>query len=68
MCGTLFVDHVNCKLFNFCQYSTNANETIISKHQLESIAWQEKITIKKYHADIGVFASKVFKADCESLY
>jgi hypothetical protein len=66
-CGTLFVDHASGILFNFCQYSTNANETITSKHRLESIAWQEGITIKEYHAENGVFSSKAFKADCDLL-
>ncbi len=34
-CGTLFVDHASGKLFNFCQYSTNLNETISSKRHLK---------------------------------
>jgi transposase InsO family protein len=66
-CGTLFVDHASGKLFNFCQYSTNANETISSKRRLESLACQEGITIKEYHADNGVFASNAFKDECDSL-
>jgi hypothetical protein len=60
-CGTLFVNHASGKLFNFCQYSTNADETISSKRCLESLAQQEGILIKEYHADNGVFASNVFK-------
>jgi hypothetical protein len=67
-CGTLFVDHATGKLFNFCQYSTNANETISRKRRLESLARQEGITIKEYHVDNGVFASNVFKGDCDSLH
>jgi hypothetical protein len=66
-CGTLFVDHASGKLFNFCQYSTNADETISSKRRLESLAHQEGITIKEYHADNGVFASNAFKDECDSL-
>ena len=66
-CGTLFVDHASGKLFNFCQYSTNANETISSKRRLESLAHQEGITIKEYHADNGLFASNAFKDECDSL-
>jgi hypothetical protein len=66
-CGTLFVDHASGKLFNFCQYSTNAVETIPSKRRLESLAQQEGNSIKKYHADNGVFASNAFKEDCASL-
>jgi hypothetical protein len=66
-CGTLFVNHASGKLFNFCQYSTNAVETISSKCRLESLARQEGISIKTYHADNGVFASNAFKEDCASL-
>jgi hypothetical protein len=54
-------------LFNFCQYSTNAVETISSKHCLESLARQEGISIKTYHADNGVFALNAFKEDCAFL-
>jgi hypothetical protein len=47
---------------------TNANETISSKRRLELLARQEGITIKEYHADNNVFASNVFKGDCDSLH
>jgi hypothetical protein len=66
-CGTLFVDHASKKLFNFCQYSTNAVETISSKHCLESLAQQEGISIKTYHTDNCVFVLSAFKEDCASL-
>jgi hypothetical protein len=66
-CGLLFVDHASGKQFNFCQYSTTAAKTLSNKCQLESIAWQERITIQEYHADNGILASKAFKADCDSL-
>ncbi len=66
-CGTLFADHARGKLFNFCQYSTYAVETISSKRCLESLAWQEGVSIKKYHADNGVFALTAFKEDCPLL-
>ncbi len=62
-CGTLFVKHASRKLFNFCQYSTNAVEIISSKCCLKSFAQQEGISIKKYHADNGVFALNTFKED-----
>ncbi len=66
-CGTLFINHASGKLFNFCQYSTNAVEAISSKHRLESLAQQEGISIKTYHADNGVFALNAFKKDCALL-
>jgi hypothetical protein len=66
-CGTLFVDHASGKLFNFCQFSNNASETINSKRHLESLAMQDGIAIKKYHADNGIFASNSFKGECDIL-
>ena len=65
-CGSLFVDHASGKIFNFCQYSTNANETIKSAQRLESMARQENIKVKKYHSDNGIFAKTAFKTHCES--
>jgi hypothetical protein len=61
-CGTLFVNHASGKWFNFCQYSTNAIETISSK-----LAQQEGISIEKYQADNGGFALNTFKEDCALL-
>jgi hypothetical protein len=59
------VDHASRKIFNYCHYSTNANETISSKQRLESEAKQEGIEIKKYHDDNGTFASKAFREECD---
>ncbi len=64
-CGTLRVDHASGRLFNYCEYSTYAAETISSKHRLESWAQKEGFSIHEYHADKGVFASKAFKEDCD---
>jgi len=64
-CGTLFIDHVSGKVFNYCQFSTNAYETIQSKHPLEALARQEGFDIKAYHSDNGTFTSAEFKANCE---
>ena len=66
-CGTLFVDHATSKIFNFCQFSTNAHETVSSKRKLEILAREEGFKIKSYHSDNGVFASAEFKTDCEEL-
>jgi hypothetical protein len=51
----------------FVKYSANAVETISSKCRLESLAQQEGISIRKYHADNGVFALNLFKEDCALL-
>jgi len=64
-CGTLFVDHASGRIFNYCQFSTDSNATIASKHDLESIAREDGITIKRYHSDNGVFASKAFTESCK---
>ena len=66
-CGTLFIDHATSKIFNFCQISNNAQDTIRSKRQLEQLASAEGFQIKKYHTDNGVFAADEFKVECERL-
>jgi hypothetical protein len=67
-CGTLFVDHASGKIFNFCQYLTHADKIITNKHRLESYTREDGVTIKGYHADNCVFASKAFKEDCDLLH
>ncbi|EJK75839.1 hypothetical protein THAOC_02428 [Thalassiosira oceanica] len=66
-CGTLFVDHASGKIFNYCQHSTTAEETVQNKHRLETDARIAGITIKKYHADNGSFDSQAFRDDCDLL-
>jgi hypothetical protein len=65
-CGTLFVDHASGKIFNFCQLSNNAIETLSTKSRLEALAREDSVTIKKFHTDNGIFASAAFKEDCNS--
>jgi hypothetical protein len=57
-CGSLFVDHASGKSFNFAQYSNNANKTIQSAQQLESMARDEGFRIKSYYLDNGFFLLK----------
>ena len=59
-CGTLFVDHATGKIFNYCQLLT-----VASKDNLEKQAREEGFTIKSFHSDNGVFASKEFTDDCK---
>ena len=66
-CGTLFVDHASGKIFNFCQVSTSASETVDSKHKLETLAAEEGFEIKAYHSNNGTFASSAFTDDCRQL-
>lgn len=64
-CGTIMVDHTSGKIFNFCQLTTAANETLQSKQMLESEAKREGFKIKAYHSDNGTFKAKAFQADCD---
>ncbi|EJK71687.1 hypothetical protein THAOC_06848, partial [Thalassiosira oceanica] len=66
-CGTLFVDHASGKIFNYCQHSTTAEETVQNKHRLETAARLVGVTIKKYHADNGSFDSQAFREDCNHM-
>jgi hypothetical protein len=59
------VDHACGKIFNFPQYSTNASETVRSTQRLASMARDDGITIKSFHADNGIFAKSEFKDYCE---
>ena len=63
----MFVDHASGKVFNFCQFSTGATETVESKHTLEHFARDEGFKIKSYHSDNGIFSSAEFTSDCEKL-
>mmetsp|Transcript_30431 Transcript_30431/g.69423 ORF Transcript_30431/g.69423 Transcript_30431/m.69423 type:complete len:1695 (-) Transcript_30431:406-5490(-) len=64
-CGTLFVDHASGKIFNFAQFSKETEETLQSKHALETSARLDGIKILKYHSDNGTFASAEFRSDCD---
>ena len=64
-CGTLFVDHATGTIFNYCQLSNNAGETVVSKNDLEKQAQEEGFTIKSFHSDNGVFALEEFTDDCK---
>jgi hypothetical protein len=67
-CGSLFVDHISGKIYNFPQYSNNANKTIDSALQLEAIAREEVINIKHYHPDNGIFLTNKFKTHCNACH
>ncbi len=63
-CGTLLVDHATGKIFNFCQISNDATETVVSKCKLEHMESSEGIKNKKYHTDNSMFASEEFQSNC----
>jgi len=62
--GTLFVDHASRFLFFTPHISTGAHEAIEAKNKLEFYAAEFNRTIKRYHADNGVFTSKAFRDSC----
>jgi hypothetical protein len=62
--GTLLVDHASRYLFFSPHYSTGSKEAIEAKHRFELIASQFNRTIKRYHTDNGIFASKDFRQSC----
>jgi hypothetical protein len=64
---TFFIDHTSNKVHITLNYSTGAEEAVISKHLFERMAAVPNVQIKKYHADNGVYALRVFKSSCEAL-
>ena len=63
--GSLAVDHASKRVFIHHQTSLDASHTLVGKRLLERDARDVGVTIKRYHADNGIFASAEFKADCE---
>jgi hypothetical protein len=62
---TLLVDHTS-RLSHFTPHtSTGAKEASSAKHQFELFASSFNRPIKKYHADNGIFASKLFCDSCQ---
>jgi hypothetical protein len=62
--GTLLVDHAS-RLLHFTPHlSTGATEAIQAKQRFELFALGFNRSIKRYHADNGVFTSKLFRQSC----
>ncbi len=64
---TFFIDHASNKVHITLNFSTGAEEAVESKRRFERMASDYNVQIKKYHADNGVYASKVFKSSCDAL-
>jgi hypothetical protein len=62
--GTLFVDHASRFLHFTPHLSTGSKEAIMAKHSFEQLAHQHNKSIKCYHTDNGIFASKDFRSSC----
>jgi hypothetical protein len=54
--ATVFVDHFSGLTFIYCQFSTNAEETVNAKKAFEAYAALQGVSIRHYHADNGRFA------------
>ena len=61
--ATIFVDVHSRYTWVHMQTSTNANETLIGKRNLEIHAKQHGITIRGYHSDNGVFSCAEWRND-----
>ena len=59
-CATVFVDHYSGVDFVYPQCNTSVAETLKAKLAFKCFAANSGVTIKHYHADNGIFASKAF--------
>jgi hypothetical protein len=62
--GTLFVDHASRFLHFTPHTSTGSQEALNTKHRFELLAFHHNRSIKCYHTDNGIFASKDFRQSC----
>jgi hypothetical protein len=65
--GTILVDHASGLVKVFHQVSLAAPDTLRSKRKFEQEARACGISVKRYHSDNGVFASKEFRAELDLL-
>lgn len=57
----VYVDHLSDITYLHLQHTTNSQETLESKQELESYASEFDIKIKHYHSDNGRFVDNLFK-------
>ena len=62
----LFYDHASRFLHFTPHHSTGAEEAIVAKRHFEHLASTHNRTIKRYHADNGVFTTKLFRDACQA--
>jgi hypothetical protein len=62
--GTLFVNHASRFLHFTPHVSTGSREALNAKHRFELLAFHHNRSIKCYHTDNGIFASKDFRQSC----
>jgi len=64
--GSLFTDHARRFLYFVPHCSTGAEEAVLAKRNFEHLASTHHQSIKRYHADNGVFTTKLFRDACNS--
>jgi len=63
--GTLFVDHCSKFIFIRSQVSLGAGETLVGKHDFETLLHSFGLSALSYHGN-GIFASQAFKDNCSA--
>ncbi len=64
-CATVFVDQYSSFSYVWVQRTTSVDDTLKGKHAFERYAAQHGITIKRYHADNGIFRARAWVDDCQ---
>ena len=62
--ATVFVDQYSGLGYVHLQKSTSAEETVEAKKAFERYAEQHGATVKRYHADNGIFADNLWRQEC----
>ena len=65
-CATIFVDQYSSLSFVWIQKSTCVEETLMGKRAFETYARERGISIKRYHADNGVFRAHKWVEECST--
>jgi hypothetical protein len=63
--ATIFVDHFSRLSYVYLQESTKGAQTLAAKWSFEAYASTHGVKIRRYHADNGRFAEKLFLNHCE---
>ena len=58
--GTVFVDHSSDHVYTHFQLDQTTDSAIAAKEAFERNMAQVGVTVKRYHTDNGIFASKGF--------
>jgi len=64
--ATVYVDHASKLGYIHLQSSADAKETLVGKTLFEKYALDSGVTIKRYHADNGIFKAHAWVEDCRN--